>query len=180
MSTHHRPTAPEQMGAPRETDYSRPSGEDFAALSRDRVPIRSLSERDFPHLVAIDHRLTGRDRSAYYELRLAESLNESGVRVSLVAELDGHVAGFVMARVDFGEFGRIDPEAVIDTIGVDPAYSHRNVGRALVSQLLQNLAALRVERVRTEVSWNSFGLLSFLERCGFRPSQRLVFRRTVA
>ncbi|NIR31312.1 MAG: GNAT family N-acetyltransferase [Gammaproteobacteria bacterium] len=179
MTAHHRPLAPERMGAPHEIDYSQPLEEDFTRLSRDQIPVRSLQEDDVAQLVAIDHRLTARDRSAYYRRRLRESLNESGVRVSLVAELDGHVVGFVMARVDFGEFGRLDPEAVIDTIGVDPDYSRRKVGSALVSQLLENLAALRVERVRTEVNWNTFDLLAFLERCGFSPSQRLVFRRAV-
>ncbi len=180
MTTHHRPAAPERMGAPHEIDYSRPLEEDFTPLSRDRIPVRSLEEADLARLIAIDRRLTGRERSAYYRRRVAESLNESGVRVSLVADFDGHVVGFIMARVDFGEFGRIDPEAVIDTIGVDPDYAHRKVGSALVSQLLENLAGLRVERVRTEVDWNSVDLLGFLERCGFSPSQRLVFRRTVA
>jgi len=150
---------------------------DFAPLARDRIPVRSLAAGDLDALVGIDRHHTGRERRPYYRRRLAESLNESGVRVSLVAEVDGRVAGFVMARVDFGEFGRLDPEAVIDTIGIDPACSHRGIGSALVSQLLANLAALRVERVRTEVAWNAFGLLAFLQRCGFHPAERLVFRR---
>jgi len=101
------------------------------------------------------------------------------VRVSLVAELDGQVAGVIMARVDFGEFGHTEPEAVIDTIGVDPGYGHMGVAQALVSQLMANLAALRVERVRTEVDWNHFALLGFLERLGFRPHRRLALRRVV-
>ena len=51
-----------------------------------------------------------------------------------------------MARVDLGEFGRVETTAVIDTIGVDPDYQNKGVGRALVSQLLTNLGTLRVER----------------------------------
>ena len=86
-------------------DYSDPSGDDFAALSRDRVPVRSMLEEDLPAIVGIDRKLTGRDRTAYYEHKLVEVMRESGVRVSLIAEVDGRPAGFVMARVDFGEFG---------------------------------------------------------------------------
>jgi ribosomal protein S18 acetylase RimI-like enzyme len=163
-----------------ELNFSDPQADDFEALSRDRVPVRSLIADDLGALIAIDRRITGRDRAAYYRRKVEEAMEESGVRVSLVAEIDGRVAGFVMARVDFGEFGRAEPEAVIDTIGVDPLYAHRAIGTALVSQLLANLATLRVERVRTEVEWNQFGLLGFLERCGFRPSARLSFVRPLA
>jgi ribosomal protein S18 acetylase RimI-like enzyme len=83
--------------------------------------------------------------------------------------------GFIMARVDFGEFGQVETTAVIDTIGVDPDYRNRGVGRALVSQLLVNLGTLRVEKVRTEVGWQDRDLLGYLDHSGFRPSQRLCF-----
>jgi len=96
-----------------------------------------------------------------------------------VAEIDGRVCGFIMARVDFGEFGSLEPAAVVDTIGVDASSGHKGVGSALISQLMTNLVGLRVERVRTEVDWNHFGLLSFLDRMGFRPHRRLALRRAV-
>jgi len=163
----------------RDTDYSDPSSDDFEALARDKVPVRSLVAEDLTALVRIDRRIAGRDRTAYYRHKVAEALEDSGVRVSLVAEVDGAPVGFVMARVDFGEFGQAEPEAVMDTIGVDPGFLGKGVGTALMSQLLANLAILRVEKVRTEVAWDSFDLLRFLEDCGFRPSQRLAFRKTI-
>jgi ribosomal protein S18 acetylase RimI-like enzyme len=162
-----------------ELNFSDPSPDDYEALSRDRIPVRSMRESDLPVIIGLDRRLTGRDRSLYYRRKAHEALSDSGVRVSLVAELDGRVVGFVMARVDFGEFGETQPEAVIDTIGVEAAYKNRSVGSALLSQLLANLAALQVERVRTEVIWDDFGLLAFLKRCGFAPSQRLSVARPI-
>ena len=129
--------------------------------------------------MAIDHRITGRDRSAYFKRKLADALTELDVRVSLVAELDGGPVGFIMARVDVGEFGRVETTAVIDTIGVDPDYQNRGVGRALVSQLLTNLGTLRVEKVRTEVEWQDHDLLAYLDRNGFLPSQQLCFDQTL-
>lgn len=139
--------------------------------------MRSLNAADFDAVVRIDRHSSGQDRSAYYRRKFDEALGESGVRVSVVAEQDGIVAGFLMARVDFGEFGRAATAAVIDTIGVDPAASGKHVGRALVSQLLANLTSLHVESVRTEVEWNRFDLLRFLDRCGFRPGQQLSLSR---
>lgn len=160
-------------------DFSGPEGDDFEALSRDRVPVRSLREDDLDAIVGIDRKLTGRKRRDYFAAKLREALSETGVRISLVAEVDGRPAGYVMARVDYGEFGQAEPGAVIDTIGVDPGLGHHGIGTALLSQLLANLDSLRVERVHTNVAWNNFALLGFLERNGFTPAQQLVLSKAI-
>jgi ribosomal protein S18 acetylase RimI-like enzyme len=170
---------PQDMGEAAEINYGKPAAPDFGPLARDRVLVRTMGERDLRALIAIDRRITGRDRSAYFECRLWEALHESDVRISLVAERDGVPAGFIMARVDFGEFGRVEPTAVMDTIGVDPDYRDQGVGRALLSQLFINLMTLRVEQVRTEIDWHDRALLAFLDHCGFHPSQQLCFEHVL-
>jgi ribosomal protein S18 acetylase RimI-like enzyme len=166
-------TIPERVGDAQEISYAHPAGSDFAALARDRVPVRALRADDLRALVGIDRRIVGRDRSAYFERKVAEALQETDLRVSLVAELDGRPIGFIMARVDLGEFGRVEPTAIIDTIGVDPDFRNFGVGRALLSQLIVNLRTLRVERVRTEVDWRDRDLMAYLERFDFVPSQQV-------
>ena len=156
-----------------------PGGKDIEFPTPDRIEFRSLRAADLNSVVRIDERITGQNRREYYQGKLQEMLDRTGMRVSRVAEIDGDVTGVIMARVDYGEFGRTEPVAVIDTINVDPGYRHRGVGRALMSRLLIDLHALRVEAVRTTVRWNDFDLLAFLETCQFTPSQRLVFKRTV-
>jgi GNAT superfamily N-acetyltransferase len=170
---------PQRVGDAAEIDYGRPAVPDFGPLARDRIPVRAMKQGDLAALIAIDRRITGRDRSDYFARKLEEALHESDVRVSLVAEQDGAVVGFIMARVDFGEFGRFEPTAVMDTIGVDPDWHDRGVGRALLSQLLVNLGTLRVERIRTEIAWRDRDLLGFLDHCGFLPAQQLCFERPV-
>jgi ribosomal protein S18 acetylase RimI-like enzyme len=172
-------TIPGRIGDAAEIDYGRPAPPDFGPLARDRIPIRTMRQDDLRALTGIDRQITGRDRSDYLARKLDEALFQSDVRVSLVAEWDGGPIGFVMARVDFGEFGRVDPVAVLDTIGVDLEYRDQGVGRALLSQLLINLATLRVERIRTELDWRDRDLLAFLDHCGFRPSQRLCFENAI-
>ncbi len=175
MPAYTRMTIPQRVGEAPEINYGKPAAPDFGPLARDRIPVRTMLENDLGAIVAIDRRITGRDRSTYFEGKLAEALHESDVRVSLIAERDGGPVGFIMARVDFGEFGRVEPTAVLDTIGVDPDYRDFGVGRALLSQLLINLTTLRVELVRTELDWRQRDLLAFLDRCGFRPAQQLCF-----
>jgi predicted N-acetyltransferase YhbS len=154
-----------------ERDLDRTSPDD---VSWDDHLVRSMTERDLPAVIRCDRKITGRDRTAYYARKVAEALRESAVRVSLVAEEQGELAGFLMARVDFGEFGRTEPTAVLDTIGVDPGNARQGIGRALVEQLRLNLGTLRAEQLVTEVAWNDPGLLAFFERSGFGHAQRLA------
>ncbi|MDE2362403.1 MAG: GNAT family N-acetyltransferase [Hyphomicrobiales bacterium] len=143
-------------------------------LSEDRVEVRTLTERDLPSIIGIDRDITGRDRSSYFKRKVNDVLRRNGVRMSMVAEIENTPAGFVMARVDYGEFGQADIEAVLDTIGVDREFSGQSVGAVLVSQLLRQLANLRVDRIRTVVEWNNAELLAFLDRMGFRPTQNMT------
>ncbi len=167
----------EGRGPGREIDYGAPEGNDFERLARDTCDVRAMTPSDLPEIVRIDRAITGRDRSGYIGRKLAEAMNESGVRVSLTARKDGAIVGFVMARADLGDFGRTDPTAIVDTVGVDPEYGHQGVGHALFSQLFLNLAALRIERVETVVAPRDLGLLGFLYDVGFAPSQRIAFAR---
>jgi ribosomal protein S18 acetylase RimI-like enzyme len=179
MAQRARITIPERTGEDAEINYGKPAAPDFGSLARDRIPVRTMIDSDLLALIAIDSRITGRDRSAYFERKLAEALHQSDVRVSLVAERDAGPVGFIMARVDFGEFGHVEPMAVLDTIGVDPDYRDQGVGRALLSQLLINLMTLRVEHIRTEIDWRDREFLGFLDHCGFHPSQLLCFEHAL-
>jgi len=162
-------------GASNEVNYGAPPPNDFEALARDRADVRSLRPEDVGDLARIDRRLTGRDRSAYIARQVEEALHDSAVRVSLAAFCDGAAAGYLAAKVDFGDVGRTEPTAVIDTLAVDPDRAGSGIGTALVSQLLVNLMALQVERVETEVARDRLDLLAFFHRLGFAPSARLGF-----
>ncbi len=162
-----------------EIDFSDSSADDFAALSRDRIPVRSLRDNDLNAIIRIDRKINGQDRADYFQRKFSEVLEESGVRISLVAEIDDEVAGFIMARVDYGEFGRTSTVAVFDNIAITPSARGRRVGTALMGQLLANLRTLRVQVARTEVAWNQFELNGFLDRCGFFPAAQLSLSQRI-
>jgi predicted N-acetyltransferase YhbS len=179
MSGNNVELVPREAEAPQELDFSQASGDDFESLARDRIPVRSMREGDLDAIAAIDRHLSGRDRRDYLAQKLDEALNHSDVRVSLVAELDGMIVGFVMARVDLGAYGEVAPVGVLDTLGVDPGFSGQSVGRALVSQLAVNLNGLRVERMRSVIAWNDTALIGFLDALGFAPAPRLSLARWI-
>jgi predicted N-acetyltransferase YhbS len=167
--------SPERAKSGDPNDWSAPAGNDFERLARDTAEVRSLSSGDLDAVVRIDRRNTGRDRSGYMQRQLQEAMNESAIRISLIARREGVPAGYVMAKADFGDFGRTAPVAVIDSMGVDPDFARAGVGSALLSQLFINLSALHVERLETVVAKENFGLLGFFYAAGFAPSQRLAF-----
>ncbi len=143
------------------------------------VRVRVLTEADLDAIVRIDAESMGRARRGFYEERVAAAVRDSRLRTSLVAELDGMVVGFLMATLHYGEFGRPEPAAVVDALGVLPAYRRRRVGEALMRSFLDNARALGVKTVRTEVAWNDFSLLHFFDQHGFAPSDRIVLERNL-
>lgn len=172
--------APEHHHFSAEIDYGESQPNDFEALARDRADVRTLERADLDDIVRIDRRIMDRDRGAYIGRLVDDALHDSAIRASLVAHQDRSATGFVMASVDFGDFGRTEPVAVIDTIGVDPGFTGAGIGTALLSQLFVNLQALQVERVETVLARDDFGLLGFFYRAGFGPSQRLSFVKRLA
>ncbi len=155
----------------------RPTTGDLSPLERDALAARLLQESDLDGVARIDRRHTGRDRADFLRAALREAIADSAVRVSLAALVDGALAGYVMARMDYGDFGRAEPVAVIDTVGVDPLRARQGIGRALLSQLLLNLQGLGVERVETAVASGRLDLAGFFCGAGFSPSERLSFAK---
>ena len=153
---------------------------DFERSLRGGPEVRSMTPADLDAIARIDRHLTGRDRRAYIEERLEEALEPSALRISLVACREDAPAGYAMARADLGDFGRTEPTAVLDTIGVDPQHAQHGVGRALLSQLFANLGALRIERIETVIEADDDALHGFLQAAGFTPSQRIPFVRRTA
>jgi ribosomal protein S18 acetylase RimI-like enzyme len=139
---------------------------------RTEIVVRGLMPEDLEAVVAIDAKSTGRRRDEYFRIKLQQNLKETGIKVSLAAEVDGLFRGFLLARVYYGEFGNVEPVAVLDTLGVHPDTRGLGIGQALMEQLLVNLAGLGVPTLRTEVAWEDSALLGFFQRQKFRPAAR--------
>jgi GNAT superfamily N-acetyltransferase len=171
---------PERGRAGAEIDYGALVPNDFETLARDRANVCALETEDLVGIASVDREVTGRDRDDYLSRLFDEAMSDSGVRVSLVARSQGTPVGFVMAKTDFGDFGRTEPTAVIDTIGVHPQFAGAGIGTAMLSQLFVNLHALHVQRVETVVARDDFDLLGFFQKAGFSPSSRLAFVKHIS
>jgi ribosomal protein S18 acetylase RimI-like enzyme len=142
-------------------------------LEHDEILVRRLLPADLDAVIQLDAKITGRQRSEYFKLKLKENLADTGIKVSLAAELEDIFVGYLLARVYYGEFGMMEPAAVLDSLGVHPDFQHRGAGSALIRQLRTDLGALGVGRLQTEVSWEDSDVLGFFKHEGFRPAPRL-------
>ena len=141
--------------------------------ARDLVLVRNLRLEDAEALIAIDAAAVGRRREKFLALKVKQAFADSGIAVSLVAELDDHVVGFLLARVFYGEFGVVEPAATLDVLGVHPDYRGRHVAAALVDQLRTNLIGLGIPTLQTEVQWSNPELITFFQHEGFKLAPRL-------
>lgn len=148
------------------------------SLENPSILVRTLKAGDLERLVRMDQAWGGKNRSSYLQGKLDRAL-AADVRISLGAEVDGTLVGAVLGQVHYGEFGQAVPVAILDTLLVDRKSVRHGVGRAMLEQLMKNLAALHIERIRTEVGWNEQQLIAFLAAAGFSPVPRLVLEREV-
>ena len=135
-------------------------------VSPENVKIRGLKKEDLEAIVAIEEKVLGENRRNYWERKL-EGMSYQSSRVSLVAETEGDVVGFVLGDVSGWEFGVPETIGWMDTIGVDPAYQKKGIATALAHELIKNLKAIGVRTIYTLVSWNDWDLLQFFHAMGF-------------
>lgn len=134
--------------------------------SLEEMRIRTLKKDDLGAIVKIDEKVLGQNRKNYWERKL-ELMNNRFSQVSLVAEMEGDVVGFILGDVSGWEFGVPEKIGWIDTIGIDPGYQKRGLARALANELINNLKALGVKTIYTLVSWKDWDLLQFFHAMGF-------------
>jgi predicted N-acetyltransferase YhbS len=135
-------------------------------MAAETVTIRTLKMEDLPAIAEIDTKVLGKKRPEYWENKLEISQSRSPV-MSMVAESGGKVVGFILGEASGWEFGIPNTVAWIDTIGVDPDYQKKGVGRLLFKELLSHMKKVGVSNVYTLVNWKDWDLLKFFERVGF-------------
>ena len=147
----------------------------MAKLGAEDVEIRVMRESDLGPVTDIDYKVFGQRRPDYYERKIAEVLDEESGRLvtSLVAEVEGKVAGFIMGSVYLGEFGIPESIAYIDTIGVDPEFQRQGVAGYLLDEFKTTVGKAGVKKVHTLVNWADTDLLGFFADEGFVAANTL-------
>jgi len=148
-------------------------------MSNRPIQIRLMKAEDFDAVVGIDEKVLHASRAEYYELKFEKLFNSNDyLPASLVAEDEnGKVLGFVMGELYMGEYGIFQEGATLDTIGVDPEYQRRGVGKQLIDEFVDHLKKLGVEKINTLVGWNDSRLIHFFGANKFSPSKTINLER---
>ena len=150
-------------------------------MNESTINIRLMKTDDFDTVVRIDEKVLKASRPEYYEMKFEKLFKSKDyIPTSLVAEAeDGTVVGFVMGVLYMGEYGIFQEEATLDTIGVDPDYQHKGIGKKLINEFLDHLKRLGVQKINTLVDWNDSNLIHFFSANQFSPSKSINLERTL-
>ena len=148
-------------------------------MNSSNIQIRLMQADDFDAVVAIDAKVLKTSRPDYYKMKFEKFFNSNDyLPASLVAAAaDGAVVGFVMGELYMGEYGIFQEEATLDTIGVDPDYRQRGIGKQLINEYMDHLRKLGVQKINTLVDWNDSNLIHFFSANRFSPSKTINLER---
>ena len=148
-------------------------------MSRGDVSVRAIEPSDLPALMRIDEKLSSQTRKEYWDRRL-EMAALRPPWMSLVAETDGRIAGFLFGWVAESEFGMSQPTAWVDLIGVDPPYRGRGIAHALIDRFVRSAEELRaVQKVATLIDLTQADVREFFLRQGFNHGPMIQMERDV-
>ncbi len=147
-------------------------------MSESPTRIRLMQPEDLEAVVAIDEKIVESSRRDYYVDKFAKIVESANsLPISLVAEQDGAVLGFVMGELYMGEYGIFQEEATVDTIGVDPDCQHQGIGRRLMDEFVDHVKRIGVRKISTLVSLDDARLSNFFRTNDFQPSRSINLER---
>jgi predicted N-acetyltransferase YhbS len=148
-------------------------------MKKSTIKIRLMKVDDFGAVVRIDEKVFKASRSEYYKLKFETAVQSPDhLPTSLVAEeKDGTVVGFVIGELYIGEYGITQGKATLDTIGVDPDYQHKGIGKQLINEFMDHLKALGVQKINTLVDEHDSKLTHFFSANKFSPSKTINLER---
>lgn len=144
------------------------------------MTIRALRVGDLERVIAIDQAHAGTARRRFMERRLTAGARQPDDYVLVGVEHGGALVGFALGRLLSGEFGRVEPVAVLDAIGVDRSSQDHGYGHALMAGLLAAVRRRGVRQLYSQADWTNHGLLRFFDSTGFTLAQRVVLERGTA
>lgn len=148
----------------------------MSAMERETVNIRRMVRSDIDAVLALDKEIGGgQSRISYRDLVATDP--GGPLDLSFVAEAQGQVVGFILARLAY-LYIPFTEVCVIHGIVVDPEYQRHGIGSKLVNELLSHCHVEEINTIRALVNEHDTELRRFTERLGFHRSTILNYDKT--
>ena len=135
-----------------------------------------MEPEDIESVLAIDRKITGVRRAVTYTELITGDLG-GVLGLSLVAEVNGQVAGFVLARRAYvGE--PANEVGLIQILGVDPDYQRQGIATKMVSTLLDACRSRKLNAVRIMVNERDSQLQGLFQHLGFHRGKLIDYTKT--
>lgn len=141
----------------------------------ENLQIRKIKAEDASDISQIQSAITKSSPTIDFR-QIIEQQVRKDEDVSFVAEVDGRVVGYMISYIVYGGFG-LEKGAWIATLGVDPKFMGRGIGKKLAEEILAVYREKGINDIYTSVRWDSVDLLSFFKTLGFDRSNFINLRK---
>ena len=169
--------------------------------AEDETKVRSMTLEDLDAVFSVDHKIRNMGQAITYANlttehiftidrhvgRLAKPVSyvdlirgdvSELLALGLVAEVEGHVRGFILGRV--AHAGEAATEVgMIQILGVHPDYQQRGIATQLVNALCEKYRSKGISRVRAGIDQRDKQLLNFFEHVGFSVGHLIDYSKTL-
>jgi len=143
---------------------------------KSKIRVRPMEPEDIDSVLAIDSKITGVRRAATYTDLIIGDLGKIP-DLSFVAEVNGEVQGFVLARRAY--FGEPFTEVgLIQILGVDPEHWRQGIATQMVNALVETCQDKKLNAVRIMVDESDDQLQHLFQRLGFRRGKLIDYTKT--
>jgi len=139
------------------------------------LKIRKIRPEDAIHLERIQALITKAPCKTDFRRIIQEQLKENK-DVSLVAEVDGKIVGYMISYMIYAGFG-IEKSAWIAIFGIDPKFMGQGIGKRLAEETFKIYQKRGIKDIYTSVRWDSVDLISFFKTLGFDRSEFINLRK---
>lgn len=136
-----------------------------------------MKTEDMGFIIEIDQKLTGIQRAIGHTDIITADLGEA-FNLSLVAEFNGKVIGFIIARHVYVGEPAVDTCA-IQIIGVDPDFGRQGVATKLLAGTMEMCKSKKIHSIRVMVSDRDSKMEGFFKHSGFSQAPIKVYSKVL-
>ncbi len=143
---------------------------------KENVNIREIRLEDAQAIQDIRKAISEEDANVDFEKLVGQHVCDGNSKTSLVAEVNGKVAGYMISTTLYAGFG-IQKSAWIMAIGVHPDHMGQGLGIKLANRICDLYREKGVNSIYSSVIWDSIDVLSFFKKLGFTRSEFINLRK---